>query len=139
MCMSRLNMSRRSFIKAAAATGALAAVGANVAEGSFRTACAEETQPETKKVYTSCQACICSCAVIATVRDGRVIRLEGNPESPISRGGLCAKGLSGMQALYNPCRNKYPMRRVGERGKNSFERITWDEAIEEIAQKLYQD
>ncbi|MFR5194687.1 MAG: twin-arginine translocation signal domain-containing protein, partial [Eggerthella lenta] len=108
--MSQLNMSRRGFVKAAAATGALAAFGATAVDGAtFREAHADETTSQTKKVYTSCQACICSCAVIATVRDGRVIRLEGNPESPISRGGLCAKGLSGIQALYNPCRNKYPM------------------------------
>lgn len=140
MCMSQLNMSRRGFVKAAAATGALAAFGATAVDGAtFREAHADETTSQTKKVYTSCQACICSCAVIATVRDGRVIRLEGNPESPISRGGLCAKGLSGIQALYNPCRNKYPMKRVGERGTNSFERISWDQAIEEIAQKLTQD
>ena len=138
--MSQLNMSRRGFVKAAAATGALAAFGATAVDGAtFREAHADETTSQTKKVYTSCQACICSCAVIATVRDGRVIRLEGNPESPISRGGLCAKGLSGIQALYNPCRNKYPMKRVGERGTNSFERISWDQAIEEIAQKLTQD
>ena len=140
MCMSQLNMSRRGFVKAAAATGALAAFGATAVDGAtFREAHADETTSQTKKVYTSCQACICSCAVIATARDGRVIRLEGNPESPISRGGLCAKGLSGIQALYNPCRNKYPMKRVGERGTNSFERISWDQAIEEIAQKLTQD
>lgn len=138
--MSQLNMSRRGFVKAAAATGALAAFGATAVDGAtFREAHADETTSQTKKVYTSCQACICSCAVIATARDGRVIRLEGNPESPISRGGLCAKGLSGIQALYNPCRNKYPMKRVGERGTNSFERISWDQAIEEIAQKLTQD
>ena len=118
--MSQLNMSRRGFVKAAAATGALAAFGATAVDGAtFREAHADQTTSQTKKVYTSCQAfypvtqgntscqaCICSCAVIATVRDGRVIRLEGNPESPISRGGLCAKGLSGIQALYNPCRNK---------------------------------
>ena len=126
-------------MKAAAATGALAALGSATAPGRFREAHADETTSETKKVYTSCQACICSCAVIATVRDGRVIRLEGNPESPISRGGLCAKGLSGIQALYNPCRNKYPMKRVGARGTNSFERISWEQAIEEISQKLMQD
>lgn len=137
--MGKLNISRRSFVKAAAATGALAAAAAVDGSSQFREATAAETESETKKVYTSCQACICSCAVIATVRDGRVVRLEGNPVSPISRGGMCPKGLSGMQALYNPCRNKYPMRRVGERGTNSFERISWDEAIEEISQKLTQD
>lgn len=138
--MSELSMSRRGFLKATAATAAAFAVTGAAADGGiFREAYAEETTSETKQVYTSCQACICSCAVIATVRDGRVIRLEGNSESPISRGGLCPKGLSGIQALYNPCRNKYPMRRVGERGTNSFERISWDEAIEEISEKLTQD
>lgn len=107
--MSQLNMSRRGFVKAAAATGALAAFGATAVDGAtFREAHADETTSQTKKVYTSCQACICSCAVIATVRDGRVIRLEGNPESPISRGGLCAKGLSGIQALYNPVATSTP-------------------------------
>ena len=54
----------------------------------------------------------------------------------MSQGGLCAKGMAGIQALYHPNRNKYPMRRVGERGQNQWERITWDEAITEIAEKL---
>lgn len=137
--MSQLNVSRRGFVKAAAATAALTAVGSRFGGAAFREASAAEVEPEEKKVYTSCQACICSCAIIATVRDGRVVRIEGNPESPISRGGVCAKGLSAIQALYNPCRNKYPMKRVGERGTNSFERISWEQAIEEISQKLMQD
>ncbi len=56
-----------------------------------------------EKIYkTSCRACIASCAVLAHVRDGRVVKIEGNPESPMSQGGVCAKGLSGIQALYNP-------------------------------------
>ncbi len=138
--MHERTLTRRTLLKVAAATGAFSAMGAQIGlEGSFHEASADETTSQIKKVYTSCQACICSCAVIATVQDGKVVRLEGNPASPISRGGLCAKGLSGIQALYNPCRNKYPMRRVGERGTNSFERITWDEAINEIAEKLTQD
>ena len=70
MCMSQLNMSRRGFVKAAAATGALAAFGATAVDGAtFREAHADETTSQTKKVYTSCQACICSCAVIAPVLD----------------------------------------------------------------------
>ena len=137
--MTQATVSRRDFLKSVAATAVLAGVGSGLTAGTFREASAEEVEPQEKKVYTSCQACICSCAIIATVRDGRVVRIEGNPESPISRGGVCPKGLSAIQALYNPCRNKYPMRRVGERGTNSFERITWDEAIEEISDKLMQD
>ena len=51
-------------------------------------------------------------------------------------GTLCAKGLSGINALYHPDRNKYPMIRVGERGENKWKRISWDEAIDIIAHKM---
>ncbi|MCD8364518.1 MAG: molybdopterin-dependent oxidoreductase, partial [Clostridiales bacterium] len=57
----------------------------------------------------------------------------GNPEDPMSRGKMCAKGLAGIQALYNPNRNKYPLERVGERGGGKWRRITWDEALDKIA------
>jgi anaerobic selenocysteine-containing dehydrogenase len=70
------------------------------------------------------------------VKDGRVIKLEGNPEGPKNRGRMCAKGLSGIQALYHPNRNKYPMKRVGARGENKWMRISWDEALDTIARKL---
>lgn len=89
-----------------------------------------------KIIKTSCRACIASCAVLAHVRDGRVVKIEGNPESPMSQGGVCAKGLAGIQALYHPNRNKYPMRRVGERGSNQWERISWEEALTEVATKI---
>lgn len=89
-----------------------------------------------KVVKTCCRACIANCGVLAYVQNGRVIRLEGNPEDPMSRGRLCAKGLSGIQALYHPNRNKYPLKRVGERGGNRWRRITWDEALDTIADKL---
>lgn len=49
---------------------------------------------------------------------------------------MCAKGLAGIQALYHPNRNKYPMRRVGERGTNQWERISWEEALTEVATKI---
>ena len=70
-----------------------------------------------RKVKTCCRACIANCGVIATVKNGRVIKLEGNPEDKMSKGRMCAKGLSGIQALYHPNRNKYPMMRVGKRGE----------------------
>ena len=56
--------------------------------------------------------------MLAHVRNGRVVKLEGNPEYPMSHGALCAKGLSGINALYHPDRNKYPLVRVGKRGEN---------------------
>ncbi|MCR5785532.1 MAG: molybdopterin-dependent oxidoreductase [Eubacterium sp.] len=89
-----------------------------------------------KEIKTCCRACISRCGVIATVKNGQVTELRGNPEDPMAKGHLCAKGLSGLQALYNPNRNKYPMIRVGERGENKWKRISWDEAFDIISDKL---
>ncbi len=87
-------------------------------------------------VKTACRACIANCGVLATVKNGRVVGLRGNPEDPMSKGRMCAKGLSGIQALYHPNRNKYPLQRVGERGSGKWKRISWDEALDVIARKL---
>jgi anaerobic selenocysteine-containing dehydrogenase len=89
-----------------------------------------------KAIKTACRACIANCGVIATVKNGRVVSLKGNPEDPMSKGRMCAKGLSGIQALYHPNRNKYPMKRVGPRGSGQWKRISWDEALTTIAEKL---
>ena len=97
---------------------------------------AAEKKEEVVRIKTACRACISNCSVIATVKNGRVVKLEGNPEDPMSKGHMCAKGLAGIQALYNPNRNKYPMIRVGERGENKWKRISWDEALDIIADKL---
>lgn len=93
-------------------------------------------KPEEKIVKTCCRACIANCGVIAHVKNGRVVRLEGNPEDPMSKGSMCAKGLSGIQALYHPNRTKYPLMRVGKRGENKWKRISWEKALDIIAQKL---
>ena len=112
-------MTRRGFLKSTAAMGAVTALGISAADSltAVDPAHADEAS-DVKIIKTSCRACIASCAVLAHVRDGRVVKIEGNPESPMSQGGVCAKGLAGIQALYHPNRNKYPMRRVGERGSN---------------------
>ncbi len=93
-------------------------------------------QDEVKVIKTACRACIANCGVLATVKNGRVVSLRGNPEDPMSKGRMCAKGLSGIQALYHPNRNKYPMKRVGPRGSGQWKRISWDEALDTIAKKL---
>lgn len=135
--MKQLVFNRRQFLKATAVTGIAAAFG-----GSFKTgftqgeATAGAPLSETKIVKTNCRACIANCGVLAHVKNGRVVKLEGNPEYPMSKGALCAKGLAGIQALYHPNRNKYPLIRVGKRGENKWKRISWDEALDTIAKKL---
>ncbi len=97
-----------------------------------------EVSNEEKIVSTACRACIANCGVLAHVKNGRVVRLEGNPADPMSKGKMCAKGLSGISALYHPNRNKYPLIRVGKRGGGRFRRASWDEALGLIADKLMQ-
>ena len=140
MDLSILN--RRTFIKASALTGLTAALETQGVTGLVADAAAAEpavkkaADGETKIVKTACRACIHNCAVLAHVRNGRVVKLEGNPDYPMSHGAMCAKGLAGVSALYHPNRNKYPLIRVGKRGENKWKRISWKEAIDTIAGKM---
>lgn len=137
--MIEKDISRRGFVKLGAFAGA-AAVVAQTTQGNLVKAEAEPsvTTGEIQKIQTLCRACLNNCGAIAHVQDGRVIKLEGDPADPMNKGALCAKGLAGIQALYNPCRLKYPMKRVGERGTNNWERLSWDQAINEIADVLWE-
>ena len=83
-----------------------------------------------------CQLCSTVCGVLGYVKDGRIIKLEGNPNDPNSRGHLCARGQAGLNHQYHPERLLYPLKRVGKRGEGKWKRITWDEALDEIAAKL---
>lgn len=87
---------------------------------------------EVKKIKTTCRGCHGGCGVIAHVKDGKVIKVEGDPDSPISHGHLCSKGLAITQLAYHPDRILYPMKNTN--GK--WERITWDEALDIIATKF---
>ena len=137
--MTQTKISRRGFLKmsafAAAATAMAGVVESNLID--VEPALAEESSEVTKQ-RTICRACLNNCGMIAHIQDGKVIKLEGDPDDPMSKGAACAKGLSGIQALYNPNRIKYPMKRVGERGSNEWERLSWEDAINEIADTLWE-
>jgi len=90
----------------------------------------------TKKVPGMCQLCSTICGIVGHVKDGRVLKIEGNPNDPNSRGHLCARGQAGLTHLYHPERLLFPLKRVGKRGEGKWKRITWDEALDEIAEKL---
>ncbi len=128
-------MTRRSFMKTAAVTGAVGALGLGVAHNMAPSDKAWADN-DVHEVRTSCRACIANCGVIATVSNGRVIKLRGDSIDPMSKGRMCPKGLSGIQALYHPNRNKYPMKRVGAKPGNQWERISWDEAAKTVAQHM---
>ena len=88
------------------------------------------------RVRTVCQACHIECGVIAHVKDGKVTRIVGDPNHPMNRGFICVKGRSEPERLYHPDRLKYPLRRAGERGSGKWERVSWDTALDGIAERL---
>ena len=93
-------------------------------------------------VHAACpHDCPDGCAVLITVEDGRATKIEGDPEHPITRGFLCGKVAKYLDRVYSPDRVLYPMRRMaakGTHGDGVFQRITWDEAFDEIVARLKQ-
>ena len=93
----------------------------------------DNTVPGVSQYYaTVCGECATGCGILAETRDGRTIKLEGNPEHPLNRGAICATGLSAVQGLYNPDRFDGPRLKNGAK----FENISWDKAYELLAQKM---
>ena len=91
-------------------------------------------------IPSACGMCYNQCGIRGHRVDGTLIKIEGNPDNPIGRGRLCARGLAGIQLLYDPHRVNYPMRRTNsEKGIGvdpQWERISWDEALDDITERL---
>lgn len=138
-----MELSRRSFFKSGLAFGASAAAAA--------TASAETTHAEVpyklrnvKEVTNICCYCSGGCGTICSSRDGELINLEGDPDHPVNLGGLCPKGAAmwglrnvvtaDRKAKLHPDRPLYPM--VRRPGKKEWERLSWDEAVNEIARHI---
>ncbi len=83
-----------------------------------------------------CRQCASGCGVHVRIIEGRAKKMEGNPDHPINAGKLCVRGQSGVQVLYHPDRIRRPMRKVGGRDSLDFLEITWDEALDEVRDKL---
>jgi anaerobic selenocysteine-containing dehydrogenase/Fe-S-cluster-containing dehydrogenase component len=82
---------------------------------------------------TTCRECAAGCGLHAKVREGRVIKLEGNPDSPINRGRLCARGQAALQGVYNPDRVTDPLARNAQ---GTLEKISWDDALARLGGKV---
>ena len=90
----------------------------------------------TERVHGMCQLCSTVCGITGHVKDGRILKIEGNPNDPNSRGKLCARGQAALNHQYHPERLLYPLKRVGPRGSGKWRRITWEEAYDELAERL---
>src|SRR5512135_1665806 len=122
--------SRREFLKAVSLAGTAAAIGCSSPESAQRLIPyiipPEDIIPGEATWYaTTCRECPAGCGILAKNRDGRVIKVEGNPLHPINQGRLCPRGQASVQGVYNPDRYREPLKKLPN-GK--FELIAWKEA-----------
>jgi anaerobic selenocysteine-containing dehydrogenase len=68
------------------------------------------------------------CGLRVQVENGKIVKVEGDPDSPLNRGSICAKGIAQVERLNHPDRLLHPLKRTGERGEGKWERISWEEA-----------
>jgi anaerobic selenocysteine-containing dehydrogenase len=93
-------------------------------------------------IPSACWQCVSRDGIIGYVKNGRLVKIEGHPDLPQTAGRVCSKAQAGINQVYDPDRILHPMRRTGPRGAGQWKRISWDEALDEIAgrlKKLYDD
>jgi anaerobic selenocysteine-containing dehydrogenase len=143
-----MNLTRRKFVKLGAAAGAAVAIGGSLSEamelelGGKGVRIDEDNKTSGKGkefdkiVPYTCLVCNIEDGGLAYIKDGKIRKLEGNDKHVSTRGRLCAKGNAGIEHVYDPDRILYPLRRVGPRGSNKWKRVSWDEALSEVAGKI---
>jgi len=127
-------LSRRRWLQLTAGGAAGLAVGGVIDVAAVRAATRDLKLANVTEATTSCNFCSCGCGMIASVRDGKLISLEGDYDHVVNRGSLCAKGLSMFPTHASPLRNKTPRYRAP--GSDHWVDISWDDAVDRIARKL---
>lgn len=93
--------------------------------------------PQSGVVRGACpHDCPDTCAMLVSVENGRAVRVAGDPDHPFTNGFLCTKVNRYVERTYHPTRLLHPLRRIGAKGSGRFARVSWDEALEEIAERL---
>ena len=134
-------INRRRFLKILGVTGGAATVASACGIGPEPTeklipylVGSEDQVPGNATWYAStCRECAAGCGIRVKVREGRAVKIEGNPESPINQGRLCARGQAGLQGLYNPDRITDPMARKAD---GTWEKLGWDVALQQFSAKV---
>lgn len=83
-----------------------------------------------------CGLCHPRCGTLLHIEDGKVVKVTGDPDHPINRGVICERGRLMQEHIYHPQRLNYPLKRIGKKGEGRWQRITWDQALDEVAEKL---
>jgi len=131
-------LSRRDFLKMGAAGAGALSLGAMLPAPVAQAARAAGHLNADGDGYISsmCEMCVWRCGLIAKIQGGKVVKLDGNPEHPHSRGNLCPRGQSGLMNTYDPDRVLTPLIRVGKRGEGKFRQASWEEALDLVASKM---
>ncbi len=132
------SFSRRKFLKISAATVTVASGAAAFAKApSAPEKPSKRAAKGIQRIPTYCDICFWKCGAIATVKDGKLWKVEGNPEDPLSRGRLCPRGTGGVGAHFDPDRLRRPLIRRSDRGREEWQEVSWDEAFAYIAKKMH--
>ena len=79
------------------------------------------------------------CGLLVHVENGKIVKVEGDPDSPLNKGTMCAKGIAQVERLNHPDRLRHPLKRAGAKGGGKWEPISWEEALSTIAQKIQEN
>jgi len=118
----------------AVASTDLLGLGAEAARAAPRTA--RRNKRKIVEIPSICEMCFWRCGILGQVEDGKLVGLRGNPDHPMSKGHLCARGNAGYLVHTDPDRLTHPLIRTGERGEGKFRRASWDEALDLVATKM---
>src|SRR6476659_980998 len=127
-------VNRREWLKTALGGGVGLALGGVLDVTAVRAATSELKLANISEFTTSCNFCSCGCGMIAAVRDGKLIAMEGDYDHIVNRGSLCVKGISMFATHASPSRLTTPRYRAP--GSDHWEDISWNDAIERVAQKI---
>jgi formate dehydrogenase major subunit len=128
------SISRREWLKAGVGGGVGLALGGLLDVRAVRAATQELKLSRVSEFTTSCNFCSCGCGMIASVREGKLIAMEGDYDHIVNRGSLCVKGISMFATHTSPNRLAKPRYRAP--GSDHWEDISWENAVERVAQKI---
>ena len=128
------SISRREWLKVSVGGGAGLALGGLLDIPAIRAATEELKLSQVSEFTTSCNFCSCGCGMIASVREGKLIAMEGDYDHIVNRGSLCVKGISMFATHASPKRLATPRYRAP--GSDHWEDISWENAVERVAQKI---
>ncbi|MDR0500231.1 MAG: molybdopterin-dependent oxidoreductase [Coriobacteriales bacterium] len=137
--MKLSTMTRRSFLKSAAIVGAATALSGTSVPQALAEDDLVDTKDDVKVIRTACRGCgKMECGVLVTVRNGRAIKVEGDPDAFASDANCCSKSQASIQACYHPDRLMYPMKRTNPKDASDpgWVRISWDEAFKLAADNI---